>query len=237
MEPVTALAVKAGASWLSAKFKTLVIDRWARRRAEAFCTTFVEELASNDNTGQPLSNMEPMLTEMLSDELKSQVLFDAYRRVSLSASPSLGPRIIAVLTARLIAEKRAAAPGEERLLMVAETLNDDDLLSLCTYLSENPPNTNDEVRMFDDTNNSNWRREMSIGPVNIGDEVGNWCLKLQNTGLVVQDVVTQSQDYEVDTERHIDIPGTLTTYVWMLRFQPEVLELKRIVESLRASRP
>lgn len=83
MEPITALAVKAGASWLSAKFKTRVIDRGARRRAEAFCATFVEELASNDNTGQPLSNMEPMLTEMLSDELKSQVLFDAYRRVSL----------------------------------------------------------------------------------------------------------------------------------------------------------
>jgi hypothetical protein len=237
MEPITALAIKAGASWLSSKFKTLVIDRWARRRAEAFCATFVEELASNDDTGQPLSNVEPMLAEMLSDKLKSQVLFDAYRRVSLSASPSLGPRIIAVLTARLIAGRRAAEPHEERLMMVAETLNDDDLLSLCTYLSENPPKTNHEVRLFDDTDDSNWRREMRIGRVNISEEVGNWCLKLQNTGLVVQDVITHSRDYEVDTERHIDIPGTFTTYVWMLRFQPGVLELKSIVESLRAPRP
>jgi hypothetical protein len=31
--------MKAGASWLGSKFKTLVIDRWARRRAEAFFET------------------------------------------------------------------------------------------------------------------------------------------------------------------------------------------------------
>lgn len=119
-------------------------------------------------------------------------------------------------------------------MMVAEIENDDDLLSLCTYISENPPNTDHEVKLFDDTEDSNWPREIRIEPVNISQEVGNWCLKLQNTGLVVQDVVTNFFDYKVDTENQIDIPGKRTTYVWMLRFQPEVLELKRIVESLRA---
>jgi hypothetical protein len=59
VDPITFLAVNAGAPWLVSKFKTLVIARWARRRAEAFCATFVEELAANDDTGQPLSNMEP----------------------------------------------------------------------------------------------------------------------------------------------------------------------------------
>jgi hypothetical protein len=234
MDPVTGIMIKAGASWLGSKFKALVIDRWARRRAEAFFETFVEELAANDDTGRPLSNMEPMLEEILSDNLKSEVLFDAYRRVSLSASPHLGPRIIAVLTARLIAGGKVAAPDEERVMLAAEILNDEDLLSLCTYLCEHPPNKSHEVELFDDTDDSNWRREIRIGPVNIGEEAGNWCLKLQNTGLVMQDVVTTSRDYDVDSERHIDIPGTLTTYVWMLRFQPEVFELKSIIEGLTA---
>jgi hypothetical protein len=53
MDPVTGVVVKVGASWLGSKFKTLVIDRWVRRRAEAFFETFVEELAANDETGQP----------------------------------------------------------------------------------------------------------------------------------------------------------------------------------------
>ena len=150
MDPITALAIKAGASWLGPKFKTLVIDRWARRRAEAFFATFLEELAATDDTGQPLSNMEPMLAEMLIDDIKSQVLFDAYRRVSLSASPSLGPRIIAVLKARLIRQGRAAKPEEERLMMVAETFSDDELLALCTYLGEHTLE-NYQVKISDDT--------------------------------------------------------------------------------------
>ena len=119
-------------------------------------------------------------------------------------------------------------------MLAAETLSDEDFLSLCTYLSEHPPNKKHEVELYDDTEDSNWRREMRIGPVNISEEVGNWCLKLQNTGLVMQDVVAKTRDYEVDSERHIDIPATLTTYDWVLRFQPEVLELKRIIESLGA---
>ena len=209
IDPVTGVLVKAGASWLGSKFKTLVIDRWSRRRAEAFFETFVEELAANDDTAQPLSNMEPMLSEMLGDELKSKVMFDAYRRVSFSASPSIGPRIIAVLTARLIAGNREAEADEERLLLAAALLNDHELLSLCTYLSEHPLDRNHELKLADDADNSNWRREMRIGPVNLGGEVGNWCLKLQSTGLVVQDVVTKSRDYDVDSERYIDIPGTI----------------------------
>jgi hypothetical protein len=235
MDPVTAVVVKAGASWLSSKFKALVIDRWARRRAEAFFESFIEELAANDDAGQPLSDIEPMLAEMLGDELKSEVLFDAYRRVSFSASPSLGPRIIAVLTARLIAGNRVAEPDEERMMLTAEVLNDQDFNSLCTYLSQRPPDKNYEVMLSGIKDSPEWRFEIRIGQVNLGEEVGNWCLKLQTIGLVVQDVMTKSADYEVNSEMHIDIPSTVTSYVRKLRFQPEVLELKSIIEGLRGT--
>jgi hypothetical protein len=229
MDPVTGYVVKAGASWLGSKFKALVIDRWARHRAEAFFEAFVEELAASDDSGQPLSNMEPILEEMLSDKMKSEALFDAYRRVSLSASRDFGPRIIAVVTARIVAGQRLAEPAEERLMMAAEILNDDDLLSFCAYVSEHPPDRNYEVKIHEESDDSSWRRDISIGPL----EISNWCLKLQNIGLVVQDVVTRSWDYGVDPENHVDVPGTATKYTWILRFQEEVLELKGIIESLR----
>lgn len=235
MDPITGVVVKAGATWLGSKFKSFVIDRWARRRAEAFFETFVAELAANDETGQPLSNMEPLLSQILDDEVKAEVLFDAYRRVSLSASPSIGPRVVAVLTARLVAYNRTAEASEERLLLTAEALSDYDFRALCTFLSEHPPDKNDEVKLFDDTDDSNaFNREMRIGPVNLGEQVGNWSLKLQSTGLLAQDVVTKVEYYSRDPERHIDEDGTITTYTWMLRFQPEALELKRIVEGLRS---
>jgi hypothetical protein len=225
MDPVTGIVVKAGASWLGSKFKALVIDRWARRRAEAFFESFVEELAANNETGQPLSNMEPILSAMLGDELKSDVLFDAYRRVSFSASPFIGPRIIAVLTARLVADNRLAEANEERIMLAAEMLNDHDFASLCTYLSIHPLDKKYDVMLSGIKDSPNWRYEISIGQANLGEEVGNWCLKLQTIGLVVQDVVT----------RQMDRPGTITSYVRMLRFQPEVLELKSIIEGLRGA--
>jgi hypothetical protein len=59
------------------------------------------------------------------------------------------------------------------------------------------------VKLCEEADDSNWRRRIRIGPFNISEEVGNWCLKLQNVGLVVQDVVTHSRDYEVDSESHI----------------------------------
>jgi hypothetical protein len=204
-----------------------------RRRAEAFFDTFVAELAARDQTEQSLSSLEPMLAEMLGDELKSQVLFDAYRRVSLSASPSIGPRIIAVLTARLIAANRVANADEERLMLSAEILNDRDVVSFCIYLSEHPLDKGYELKLFDAADESNaLHRAMRIGPVNVAEEVGNWCLKLQSTGLVVQDVATEARHYRADLESHIDTSGTITTYVWLLRFRPEVLELKSIIEGL-----
>jgi hypothetical protein len=237
IDPVTAVAIKTSVSWLVNKFKTSIIEKWSRRRAEAFFETFVERLSSIDSSNLNLKEIGPLLEELLDDEQKSEIMFEAYRTVCLSASASLGPRIIAVITARLIGEERKASPGEERMLMVAESFGDQDLIGLADYLSTHALK-NYEVDLGHDTEDSNYfgsSQTSRIGPMNLGEEVGNWCLKLANCGLVVQDIVKESSRYSEDSERHIDEPGTSTTYTWKLVFQSEVLELKKINEQLRTS--
>lgn len=232
MEPGTGLVIKL-TTWLLSQFKAIVIEKWSRRRAEAFFQTFVERLTEVDNKGKPLSELEPLLSKLIEDDFKSQILFEAYRQVYLSSSASIGPKIIAVMTARLIAENRMASSEEERLLMAAEMLSDMDLIEFSNYLSKYSP-VNLEVELLEETEDSNWRKgSIALGPVNIGEYVGNWCLKMANCGLVVNDLVRKSIDYDVDDDAHVDEPGTLTTYTWKLRFQPEVLDLKGIIDSLR----
>lgn len=238
IDPVTAVAVKTSVSWLAKKFKTSIIEKWSRRRAEAFFETFVERMSSIDASNRPLKEIEPLLEDLLGDEQKSEIMFEAYRKVCLSASVSLGPRIIAVITARLVGEGRKASPDEERMLMVAESLGDQDLIGMTDYLSTHALK-NYEVDLGHDTENSNYWGSSQInriGPMNLGEEVGNWCLKLANCGLVVQDIAKESASYNEDSDRHIDEPGILTTYTWKLVFQPEVLELKNIIEQLRPHR-
>jgi len=104
-------------------------------------------------------------------------------------------------------------------------------VSLCTYLSEHPLDKCHELKLTDQT--ANWPGDTNIGPLNLGEWVGNWCLKLQTNGLVVQDIASESRHYRADPEAHIDEPGISVTYTWTLWFQPEVLELKRIIEGLR----
>lgn len=96
---------------------------------------------------------------------------------------------------------------------------------------------NHRIRMFSEEEDSNWLSfggPVSVSPVNLGEHVGNWCLKLAACGLVSQDIDKKATRYAEDSERHIDQDGILTTYTWELVFQPEVLDLKGIVEGLRA---
>jgi len=229
MEP-TAIATKA-VTWLLNRFGKTVIERWSRRRAEAFFEQFVAKVAGIDGQGGSFVSIEHTLTELLDDEKKSEVLFESYRRVCLSASASLGPRVIALLTARLVAESRYATDEEERILMAAESLSDSELINMSTYFSENDFESG-EIELYRESRDSNCQSPIATGPVNLGESVGNWCFKLGNCGLVVQDLVQETQDYSEDSERYIDEPGTLTIYIWKLRFEEEVFELASLVDNL-----
>lgn len=239
MDPATIWAVKAGAGLLAGRLKTLfkehVIDKWTKRRAEAFFETFVERLVAAEKAKQPIGDLGPMLAEMLDDEAKSEAMFDAYRRVSMSASKDLGPRIIAVITARLISQERQATPQEERLFMAAETLNDAEFSEFSEYISSHPINNNNMIEIWSDLEySSDSRTSVIVSPSNLGESVGNWCLKISNLGLVAECINKKSEIYSGKGEGFYgEDSGIHTIYTGALEFEPEALELKALVEELR----
>src|SRR5258708_35858215 len=79
-------------------------------------------------TAPETEDVDERLTAILEDEAKSEVLFEAYRRVCLSTSKRLGPRIVGLLTGRLVLEGRMADDTEERIFAAAESLSDAELI-------------------------------------------------------------------------------------------------------------
>src|SRR5215207_1309246 len=119
MDPLSSLLVGHAAGKLLDKFgssfRAHVIERWSRRRAEEFVVQFCEEI-SRQRGGATHHELEEALTRIVEDEVCSEILFDAYRRLTLSRSRVLGPRIIALLTAELVGEKRVASDHEDAIL-------------------------------------------------------------------------------------------------------------------------
>lgn len=102
MDPLSSLLVGHAAGKLLDKFgssfRAHVVDRWSRRRAQEFLGEFCEEV-SRQRGGITSDALDELLTKMVEDEICSEILFDAYRRVALSKSRALGPRVIALLMA------------------------------------------------------------------------------------------------------------------------------------------
>jgi hypothetical protein len=117
-------------------FGKAVIERWSRHRAERFFEAFAEEAErETESTCRP-SEADAMLTQILNDEGKSEVMFDAYRRVCLARSKRIGPRIIGLLTAELVLQGKMADATEEALFEVAETFSDRDFMEFRKVYSE-----------------------------------------------------------------------------------------------------
>ena len=109
MEPVitTQLIEKLGAFGVKAGIKE-AIDFVKHKRMQYFLVQLQEELEKEATAGSETSKPDELLKKLLSDETGKEILFDSYKRVSLSASKELGPRIIALLTLKLLKENRFA---------------------------------------------------------------------------------------------------------------------------------
>jgi hypothetical protein len=83
--PLTTITVLKATEFLTStiteKFRGLIIERWTRYRAERFFRGFVEALGLELKSGVQTDELDNLLTKILTDDTKSEVLFDAYRRV------------------------------------------------------------------------------------------------------------------------------------------------------------
>ncbi|CAK8717822.1 MAG: hypothetical protein CDV28_11121 [Candidatus Electronema aureum] len=210
--------------------RTHVIERWGRFRAKQFFDAFCGAIASEGTTELEL---QQLLNDLLSDDRRSQVLFDAYRSVCFTKSRSLGPRIIALLTAELVTRESVADDEEAAIFSAAEELSDAELAEFSTFALDHANRTNTDdtstchrslsINMGEELIDSTWRREIdiSLGPLNLATtDIGSWALKLKRHGLISDDV----------RERHIDEPGTMRQVTWWLYLHPSALRLAELTK-------
>ncbi|MFM0090137.1 hypothetical protein PQR46_24845 [Paraburkholderia sediminicola] len=123
-------ALKAATNFLKEK----VIGRWSEYRAERFLSAFLQEIRKEEDIRAASADLNDMLKLIAEKADQTSALFDAYRRVALSASKNIGPMVIGLLTAAIVLEDREASEEEEQIFDAAETLNDRDFVAFCDWI-------------------------------------------------------------------------------------------------------
>ncbi|TDN61435.1 hypothetical protein [Paraburkholderia sp. BL10I2N1] len=143
MEPITtAIVAVAAGEIVKDEVKTTIVDffkekaigRWSEHRAKKFFDAFVDEVRKERDVLTTSADLNDMLKSLARSDEQTSALFDAYRRVALSASKDMGPMIIGLLTARLVLEDRDASEIEEMVFEGAEVLKDKDFSDLQNWM-------------------------------------------------------------------------------------------------------
>ena len=251
MEPISALVTGYAADKLievaESAVKVHVIERWSRYRArqffQAFCDALIDIGVADTEIGQKLD-------ELLSDEKRSEIVFDAYRAVCLTKSRLLGPRVIALLTAELIITEALADESDERIFAAAEELSDAEFEDFEAFVNrqqkltltdaKDRPTVNKHdgsllIQLADETTTSNWlpRDSRSVGPLDLTAHVGSWGPKLKTLGLLSDDVKERQWRFDADDERHIDEPGIAREITWWVTLEGPALRLAKLVGRAR----
>ena len=197
MDPIsTGIAVttylgQKALTYVEDKFGKSVIQRWTRYRAQEFFDAFVAEVAK-ERQSNPNSDVDQYLDRMFEDPKKSEVLFDAYRRVAFSESKNLGPRIIGLLTARLIVENRRASRDEDKVFRAAESVTDDELIEFNNMFQKYRPKFKPMIRGYMSLESgheefeSDAAADVVVSDEDLEDSWGSWAMKLKNVGLLSQ---------------------------------------------------
>lgn len=233
----------SGAQWLTEevasklfeKFSENVLERWSKHRRNEFFKSFCEEFQKELYLKEPQSKVDNAFEELLKKDKTSEILFEAYRQVSLAKSKTLGPRIIGYLTATLVLQDILANEDDEMIFEIAEKSSDADLLAFASFYDENVEHSkNKDKRVYNvslsehgelrillgtEVFNSSWRRQktsVNLTPVNLGEYIGDWAIRYKNLGVIVEEVSEETLEYGADPERHIDEDGTERTISWVI---------------------
>lgn len=225
---------------LAATFRTHVIERWSYRRAHEFFEEFCFQLSVTTpvKTSTALENALARLTE---DETCSQVLFDAYRRVTLARSRVLGPRVIAILTAELVIQRRPATEVEDTMFSAAESLADDELIAFARFVRQQQEllsaqggsemtETRLRIRWHDETFDSHAARQViATGPLDLNYALGRWAGKLRILGILTDDIQERLSQYYANPDRKL-ADGTLREITWWIEVPQPYFKLVELVE-------
>ncbi|BBH53734.1 hypothetical protein [Fluviispira sanaruensis] len=218
--------------YILSKFKNFVIDKWSSYRVNVFLNTLCKELiVSSSNVLE--NDVKKMIDEIINDDIKSEILFESYRKVFMSASKNIGPRVIAILTSKIISENRIATQYEEQMFLVSESLIDLELKELGNFLNENLysyDNNKGIVYIEIDKEQVDLNREYEIQILDLTEFYGVWAVKAKNLGIICDTLKESVSRYYEDSERHIDEDGTIKTFTWNIRVNTTFKEFGELIK-------
>lgn len=257
MDELTSLIVGHAAGKLIDKASDLfhrnVVERWSKWRAQCFFEEFCREVKL-EFAAKGEGRLDLHLERLLTDDSCTEVLYDAYRRVSFAKSKTLGPRVIGILTAKILNENRVASDAEAAMLEAAETLFDHELLAFATFVreqrqvaSEHEQTNQVKLVALDDLRiewckeeeDSNWSRGRSrpIGPLNFHQALGSWAAKIESIGIMNSDTTQEVRKYFADDERHVDMDGIVKTTTWWISIPSAYIKFAEYIDRVKTESP
>lgn len=115
--------------------KDQIVLRLSKRRQDAFIDQFCRAVQKAGDDATVSAELIDLLKKLGEDDMLAEGLFEAYRKVAFSASKEIGPRVIALIAAKILAEGREPDEQENSLFAVAESFNDADFRQFNSWMS------------------------------------------------------------------------------------------------------
>lgn len=227
MSSIATSVVVAGAKHIAEKeaikvivqhVKEKAIGRWSEYRANRFFSAFLDEIRKEKDIKFESADLDDMLRMIAASDKQTTVLFDAYRRVALSASKDIGPMVIGMLTAIIALEDRDATTDEELIFQGAEALNDRDFDDLHNWFErvQTLDHAIDESGTLSVLVKTGPEQPAGVSlarlgagiddvPMNIAKDIGVFALKLKNIGLLVETIRRRENPREPGATRYYAI--------------------------------
>lgn len=244
------MVVSAGApvaGYLGSRVLDMAIDKMAATiirpctewRAHAYFKQLSEELLGEQAGGDP-DRIIHLLDEVTKDEASRERVFEYYRCSLLSRSKTVGPRLLALLAAKLVKDNREASPSEEAIAEIAESCTDGELGAFAAYysslesgtLARHSETVVQQGASFTVTLRKERLRPRSYevsapaGPLSLAVELGRWSAKFEQAGVVQQLMDTVSNPGGLYRGMNNEIEaGSTERMEWSVHFTPTCREL------------
>lgn len=169
------------------------------RRTHAYFGQLAASLGEDIPEPDRPARIRAALERVASREETRETVHEYYRMSVLSRSKELGPRVLALLAARMIREQREPTAVEHQIAEAAETCTDGELRAFQSYYASmdakarQKPEDGVGRSVFLSQNGVisvgiGGGANASVGPTSLANEVGSWAAKFERAGAVEQDV-------------------------------------------------
>lgn len=189
------------------KLAAAIVRPCAERRARAYFQQLAAAVVDADAGDMDSERISAALDAVTKDEPAREAVFEYYRQSVLSRSKETGPRLLALIAARLIQNHRKPTSAEQTIAEIAEVCTDEDLAEFAAYyqslIDGTMPMHAEHVRkvpagflvLLDSAGSESGEASSSVpaGPLSLAAELGRWAAKIEHVGAMQQIIETTTK--------------------------------------------